>query len=166
MYKVNYTIEYSDKIKLLENPRTTLNNYKKISMYLPLGITCIWKCVECCNIYYKNNTQYLEASIDNIIEEYETNILVEAIVISGLEPFDNFGQLYNFISKFREFYEDDIVIFSGYEKKEVEDMLEHFYIFDNIIYKFGRYIPDRPSKYDEILGITLASDNQYGFKIT
>ena len=28
-----------------------------------------------------------------------------------------------------------------------------------VIIKFGRFIPDRPHKYDELLGIELASDN-------
>ena len=35
-----------------------------------------------------------------------------------------------------------------------------------IIIKWGRYIPNRPSRYDEILGVTLASDNQYGKQIS
>ena len=33
--------------------------------------------------------------------------------------------------------------------------------YKNIIIKFGRYIPNRPKKYDNILGIDLVSDNQY-----
>jgi hypothetical protein len=35
----------------------------------------------------------------------------------------------------------------------------------NIIVKIGRYYPDKSSKFDNILGITLASENQYGIKI-
>ena len=39
-------------------------------------------------------------------------------------------------------------------------------MFKNIIIKFGRYIPNRNNKYDEILGVTLASDNQFAEKIS
>ena len=38
--------------------------------------------------------------------------------------------------------------------------------FDNIIIKFGRYIPNKQSHYDNILGVNLASDNQYAVKIS
>ena len=33
--------------------------------------------------------------------------------------------------------------------------------FKNIIIKFGRYVPNQKEHYDEILGINLASSNQY-----
>ena len=35
----------------------------------------------------------------------------------------------------------------------------------NIIIKFGRFIPNRPSRYDEVLGVELASDNQFAKRI-
>ena len=38
--------------------------------------------------------------------------------------------------------------------------------FPNIIIKFGRFIPNQQSHYDEVLGINLASDNQYAKKIS
>ena len=38
--------------------------------------------------------------------------------------------------------------------------------YDNIIIKYGRYIPNQPSRYDSILGVTLASDNQYAERIS
>ena len=31
----------------------------------------------------------------------------------------------------------------------------------NIYIKYGRFIPNKPSHYDELLGVNLASDNQY-----
>ena len=33
--------------------------------------------------------------------------------------------------------------------------------YKNIIVKFGRYVPNQPAHYDEVLGVYLASDNQY-----
>lgn len=151
------------KICLLEEPKTSLNNYKKISMYLALGITCIWKCHNCCNAHYKNNQEYLITDTETIIEEYIANPFVDALVISGLEPFDNFEQVYSMIEAFRENINDDIVIFSGYIRDEVHELVNSLYMFDNIIFKFGRYKPDLEPKHNELLGITLASSNQYSF---
>ena len=34
-----------------------------------------------------------------------------------------------------------------------------------VIIKFGRFIPNRPSRYDEVLGVTLASDNQFAMRV-
>ena len=45
---------------------------------------------------------------------------------------------------------------------KIEDLLK----FSNIIIKFGRYIPGQKPHYDEILGVNLASDNQYAEVIT
>ena len=38
-------------------------------------------------------------------------------------------------------------------------------LYGNIIIKFGRFIPNQPSIYDEILGVTLASNNQYAKRL-
>ena len=38
--------------------------------------------------------------------------------------------------------------------------------FPNIIIKFGRYIPNQQPHYDEVLGVNLASDNQYAERIS
>ena len=37
---------------------------------------------------------------------------------------------------------------------------------DNIIVKFGRFIPNSPHIYDTLLGVELASNNQYAKIIT
>ena len=47
------------------------------------------------------------------------------------------------------------------------DMFQHIYLnFRNIIVKFGRFIPDQESHYDEVLGVNLASNNQYAKKLS
>jgi len=38
--------------------------------------------------------------------------------------------------------------------------------FDNIIVKFGRFRPNQKPHFDEVLGVNLASDNQYAEKIS
>jgi hypothetical protein len=38
--------------------------------------------------------------------------------------------------------------------------------YKNIYVKFGRYLVGQEPHYDEVLGVTLASDNQYGKKVS
>ena len=85
-----------------------------------------------------------------------------------LEPFDSFNQLLLFIQEFRKVSDDDIVIYTGYTEREVYDLiyLSPLLKYKNIIIKFGRYIPNSENKYDEILGVTLASQNQYAKRVT
>ena len=92
--------------------------------------------------------------------------LEESIVFGGLEPMLQFQELISFIDKFRKVSEDDIVIYTGYYPSELEKELEILKQFKNIIIKFGRYIPNRQSRYDEVLGVTLISDNQFAEKIS
>ena len=71
-----------------------------------------------------------------------------------LEPFEQFEELQHFIYLLRtEFMcDDDVVIYTGYYPDEIKDALDILRGFKNIIIKFGRYIPNRQSRYDEILG--------------
>lgn len=163
-YDRMHKITENKSIFLLEKPRTTLNNYKKAGLYVPIGITCTWKCEKCCNVKYRKNDKYILENSDSIINSYKENKLVESLILSGLEPFDNFTQLEVLITEFRNASDDDIVIYSGYEEKEITECLEVLKGL-NIIVKIGRYYPDKSSKFDNILGITLASENQYGIKI-
>lgn len=99
---------------------------------------------------------------DELITRYLQNPLTSAIVFGGLEPFDQYEELKSFLSKLRSRgCVDPVVIYSGYTTEE----LENKYISDpNLIVKVGRYIPNRPSKYDALLGVELASDNQYAVR--
>lgn len=74
-----------------------------------------------------------------------------------------FSEVYGLIKTFRKAgCMDDFVIYTGYEKHELDMSyilaLSHM---ENIVVKFGRYIPERPSRFDDVLGVELASDNQY-----
>ena len=92
--------------------------------------------------------------------------LEESIVFGGLEPMLQFQELISFIDKFRNISNDDIVIYTGYYKTEIEKEIDILKKYKNIIIKFGRYIPNRQSRYDEVLGVTLISDNQFAEKIS
>ena len=45
--------------------------------------------------------------------------------------------------------------------EEVQERIKLLSKLDNIIVKFGRFIPDSPHIFDTVLGVTLASNNQY-----
>lgn len=146
-------------------------NYKLPSMFL-ITCSCDWKC---CKEAGNNICQNMEItkeknkniSDEKIFEKYISNPITKAIVVGGLEPFDQFEELHNLIHYFRENNcEDEFVIYTGYYPEEIEGYIYFLKMFKNIIIKFGRYIPNRNNKYDEILGVTLASDNQFARKIS
>lgn len=147
-------------------------NYRKCSMFIGTCF-CDWKCCKELNIplsICQNNgwssNPIFDLSDNNIISSYMSNDIMEAIVIGGLEPMLQFDEIYEFIDSLRKVTNDDVVIYTGYYPNEIIDKTEKLSKFKNIIIKFGRYIPNRPTRYDEVLGITLASDNQYAEKIS
>lgn len=144
-------------------------NYKKPSMFLGFN-SCTFKCDKECGEQVCQNSDLasapsIEISYEEILERYYNNPITEALVFGGLEPFDSFEDLYNLISLLREKNEDDIVIYTGYYPDEITNQLNKLYKFKNIIIKFGRFIPNKSSRYDELLGVTLASDNQIAIKL-
>ena len=141
-------------------------NYKKPSMVIEMPY-CDFKCdLECGSTVCQNSQLVSEPTIeipDSIIvwEYYQKNPITEAIVFQGLEPFDSWNELKDFIQHFRIAWQDDIVIYTGYNKTEIEEYLNFLKNYDNIIIKYGRFIPNLQKHYDEVLGVYLASPNQY-----
>lgn len=142
-------------------------NYKKPAMFIAFPY-CTFKCDTECGYSVCQNSSLIEntniINIDEqiIIDRYIKNPITHSIVISGLEPFDSFNELVILIKSFREKTLDDIVIYSGYNKEEITSYIEELKQFKNIVIKFGRFIPNQEKHYDEILGISLVSNNQYG----
>lgn len=99
---------------------------------------------------------------------YMNNPITSAIVFGGLEPLEQFTELYNFIECLRLHCRcnDDVVIYTGYNYDEISNNVEILKKFPNIIFKYGRYVPNSEPRFDEVLGVTLASNNQYGEKIS
>ena len=140
-------------------------NYKKPAMFLIFPY-CSFKCDrECGRPICQNSTLAREPIIEipskEIIKRYLNNPLTHAIVCGGLEPFDSAQELLIFVTLFRVFSQDPIVIYTGYTEEEIYEQVISLQKFDNIIIKFGRFIPDSPHIFDALLGIELASNNQY-----
>lgn len=73
-----------------------------------------------------------------------------------------FDEIYGLIEFFRNNNcNDAFVIYTGYYPKEIPDNVSKLKNLNNIVIKYGRYVPNAPSRYDDVLGITLISDNQY-----
>ena len=146
------------------------SNYKKPSMLIAFP-TCSFKCdKECglkiCQNSHLSNSPIIEISYDNIIKKYLNNNLTEAIVFGGLEPFDSLKDLYLLVNAFRLYTDDDIVIYTGYYPNEITKQIKQLKQYPNIIIKFGRFIPNQEHHMDEVLGVELASPNQYAVKIS
>ena len=147
-------------------------NYKKPSLFLGFP-KCSGKCnkiagkIVCQNEELKN-AKKIDVSIQEIIDLYINNPITKAIVCGGLEPLDTPEELIDLIESFRYFTDDDIVIYTGYTEKEVKNMLiyGHLLQYPNIIIKYGRYLEGHVQHFDEILGVYLASNNQYARNIT
>ena len=145
-------------------------NYKKISMYISFPY-CSFKCdkefgCQICQNGSLANTENINISLDSIVDRYINNPISEAVVMAGLEPMDSFEELMELISAFRDKTEDDIVIYTGYYKDEILDKIDELSNFKNIIIKFGRFIPYQEKHYDKVLGVYLASDNQYAERVS
>ena len=145
-------------------------NYKEISMFIGF-CKCDFKCDKECGYPVCQNSLVatmpsIEISTDEIVKRYLNNPLTKAIVFGGLEPIDQLEELVALISKFREKTEDDIVIYTGYTEDELKNILDRFTCFKNIIIKYGRFRPYNKRHLDPVLGIELASDNQYAKKIS
>lgn len=131
---------------------------------------CSFKCdkeanCEICQNSHLAKEPIINYSVNKIVERYKTNPITKAVVCGGLEPFDTLDDLTNLISTIRRASDDDIVIYTGYKEEEIFPVVENLISkYKNIIIKYGRYIPNQESKYDKILGITLASNNQYAVR--
>ena len=145
-------------------------NYKKICMTIEFPY-CSFKCdKECGQPVCQNGalaaSPNISIDIIKIINKYINNPITEAIIYQGLEPFDSWEEMLELTEQFRYKTDDDIVIYTGYMKEEIQDKINILQKYKNIIIKYGRYIPNQDKHYDEILGIKLASDNQFAEKIS
>lgn len=146
--------------------------YRKPSMFL-ITPYCDFKCcIENGNNICQNmdviKAPIIDVDDNDLVNRYLNNPITKAIVIAGLEPFDTFDDMYEFLYCLRHTYncDDDVVIYTGYYENEIIDKLIVLSrSFVNIIVKFGRFIPGQKSHYDKVLGVELANDEQYARRL-
>ena len=143
-------------------------NYRKPSMYIACP-SCSWKCERECGMRVCQNSALAHSpdiyiDEEKLIERYINNPITSAIVFGGLEPIDSFADIARFLYVLRNDFHcnDDVVIYTGYREDELTREINILKQYENVIMKFGRFVPNQPASYDEVLGVYLASDNQYG----
>lgn len=147
------------------------SNYKDACLFICFPY-CTWKCEKengmCCQNRELGNKPNKTIDIDKVVEMFVQNPITSVAVLGGLEPFDTEDALLTVCEKIREKTNRDIIIYSGYTEEEITNrtIFKKLQSFPNIIIKFGRYIPNSEPVFDEILGIELASNNQYAKKIS
>ncbi len=147
-------------------------DYKKASMFIAFP-KCDFKCfrelgldASKCQNYEISKMKDIRVDVSEIFERYTSNPITSAVVLGGLEPFKSFDEVYSLISYFRtNGCDDDFVIYTGYYPDEIKEHINKLREFENIIVKFGRFIPDSVCKFDNLLGVNLASSNQYALNI-
>lgn len=156
------------------------SDYKAPAMYIAFP-KCSFKCDKELGANYCQNSQLakeptIEIEKENLIERYLKNPITEAIVFGGLEPFDSELDLLPFVDCLRRQYKcnDKIIIYTGYTEGELQrgewgngtqekqkQYWSSLISYGNIIIKFGRFRPNEEPHFDDILGVNLASKNQY-----
>lgn len=145
-------------------------NYRLPSMYLAFPF-CTLKCNKlnggnvCQNMQLMNDPKLIVISTLELCKQFIDNPISEAIVCAGLEPLDSIDDVLDLIKAMRQYYqnESDIVIYTGYTEEEVlaDEKMRQILNFSNIVVKYGRYLINDTPHHDEILGVNLASSNQY-----
>jgi pyruvate-formate lyase-activating enzyme len=145
-------------------------NYKKPCMFIAFPC-CTFKCdkeagCQVCQNSELANARGINVDPSRLVELYMNNRISKAICFGGLEPFDSYDDMLELIQVLRESTSDDIVIYTGYTEEEVADKVTELKSFPNLIVKFGRFRYGEKSVFDETLGISLASGNQYAIRIS
>lgn len=148
-------------MKVIDIKDVDFVNYKLPSMYIIMPY-CSFKCgIKYCQNAALPQEKLIDIPIYEIIDNFEKNPISEAVVFGGLEPFDSAEDLRCFMMNFRYHLPQPVVIYTGYTEEEVKEKFDWIFLYENVIIKYGRYIPGEESHYDEILGVNLASSNQY-----
>ena len=147
--------------------------YKKPSMFIGTCF-CDWKCcrdagrpVAMCQNSPLANSKSKVVEFSTLYDRYINNPITKAIVFGGLEPMLQFESVMELIKYFRQKgCKDDFVIYTGHYEDELQEEIKFIESFvkeydGKIIVKFGRFVPDQESRWNRILGVELASPNQY-----
>ena len=126
-----------------------------------------------------NSSVNKSVSSADIYNYYLSHPKFKAFVISGIDISVNAFDLTQIVDEIRNKQHclDDIIIWSEYTEEElngepdkeydkinfekVHAVYKQLQQYENIIVKFGRYVPGDKPHPDELLGVDLSSDNQY-----
>lgn len=150
-------------------------NYKITSMFIGCH-SCSFKCDklsgrQVCQNGALANSPDIEISVEKLVDRYLNNPISSAVVFGGLEPFEDIDNVVKFIDLIRsKGNTDDVVIYTGYTEEEVKSHFQNYFLilqrYQNIVIKYGRFIPDQKPHFDDVLGVELQSDNQYAKRIS
>lgn len=155
------------------------SDYKLPAMFIAFP-SCTFKCDQengeqrCQNCSLIREPD-IEVTKEALIERFLANPITDAIVCGGLEPFDSITDLVSLVDCMRRVYKNDapIIIYTGYTEDEIisgafmdnpsigKSFITNLLQQSNIVIKYGRFRPDQPNHFDEVLGVTLTSPNQY-----
>ena len=135
---------------------------------------CTWKCcteagipTSVCQNQEMCGLKDIDITPEDVYNLYKESLFAESICCSGLEPMLQFDDVLSLLKYFREHdCNADFVVYTGYYRNEIEDKVQELAKYKNVIVKFGRYVPNQEKHYDEVLGVLLASDNQYAERIS
>lgn len=159
-----------NNIYLIDVKSDNITDYIKTSLLLVFPY-CSGKCKGCQNyeLQKKGDSLKKQFKIDSIISYYDSLTTHEAIVCAGLEPFDSFNDLYLLVENLfsDENRNIDFVIYTGYYKEEIENLVNNMIklLKDNnksLIIKYGRYDETDIKEWkSNILGVKISTKNQY-----
>lgn len=152
-------------MKVIDINECDFVNYKEPSMFIIFPY-CSFKCDKengcaLCQNSALAKEPTIDIGVQEVIDRYDANPITTSIVCGGLEPFDSEEDLQCLLMNFRYGHYDTIVIYTGYTEEEVKEKFNWVFLYENIIIKYGRFRPNQQPHFDEILGVKLASDNQY-----
>jgi len=144
-------------------------NYRKPCMFV-CTCFCDWKCcreqgMDICMC--QNSPAYGSPIVDvpdeEIVSRYLSNPITSSVVFGGFETLNDaqFPEVMALCRKLREHVQDTIVVYTGYNPDEVREKVDALRELGNVVVKFGRFVPGQPHHLDEVLGVELASPNQY-----
>lgn len=159
------------RLKAIESER--FQDFKLPSMFIATCF-CDFKCCKELGLSTEvcQNEPLAQASIKEIPDSviythFASNPISKAVVFGGMEPFLQFEEILSLLSVFRNNKCDaPFVIYTGYYPEEIVSRLEQLASYQNVIVKFGRFVPGDKPHFDPVLGVELASNNQYAKQIS
>lgn len=137
------------------------NNYRLPSLFIGTS-SCPHNCEGCQNEALKL-VKGVKVTNAFLIDAYVNNPITKAIVLGGLDPLMTFEDTYSFVKDVRKRgINDTIIIYTGFKEEVVDHWVEKLVALGgHLVVKYGKYIKGHEPHMDSVLGVRLASDNQY-----